>query len=745
MAAAGGSGGLVTAQGGAVWPVRSGVVPTLADGFSARPETVADLGAALVTGAVVALVPARIAGERPGGWLESCGKTQLAVSVSESLWLAGRLDLLLWVSAARRASILSSYADAAAAVQETDLGGDGESVAARFAGWLRQTTRPWLVVMEDLNDPAGLDGLWPSGPAGRVLVTTADPAALSGEHRALVRPVGVYTPAEALTYLSGRLRPGRCEDAAALAADLGYEPLALAEASAVIANSATSCADYRDMFARKRAERAAAANNSRANGAQAGGPLASGSPAAGAITWAISAELAGRLSPGGEARALLSIAAFLDGRGIPAAVFSTAAASAHLAATAADGDGTENREGQARDALNAAEQAGLLTIDPANGVALVRMSQVVQAAVRAELTEETFGQATKAAADALAEAWPEDEQPAWLARTSRLCLYSLWQAAGDLLWAGGCHPVLLRAGRSLEHARLTGPAVAYWRGLAELSDRVLGPGHPDSLTARERLAEAYLTAGQVTEALSWFRWVLAERVRVLGPDHPSAVTARRDLGHALMAAGEFTDAVAALARVLGDYERTRGPDQPDTLTAQDELAAAYRAAGQFTEAARLYQRTLDARERVQGPEHPDTMTTRFELAGACLADGRYRHALSHYKRALADRERALGPDHPDTIAARRATGSAYHAAGRMASAVQLYEQNRESCERALGADHPDTLAGCELLASAYCAVGRVTDAVTLLKDTLARCERALPPGSPVTETVRLSLAGLTGG
>jgi GAF domain-containing protein len=53
-------------------------VPSLADGFCARPETAADLAAALVTGAVVVLVPARIAGEWPGGWLESCGKTQLA-------------------------------------------------------------------------------------------------------------------------------------------------------------------------------------------------------------------------------------------------------------------------------------------------------------------------------------------------------------------------------------------------------------------------------------------------------------------------------------------------------------------------------------------------------------------------------------------------------------------------------------------------------------------------------------------
>ena len=104
------------AQGAAVWPVRAGVMPSLADGFCARAETAADLGAALVTGTVVVLAPARVAGERPGGWLESCGKTQLAVCVAESLWQARRLELLIWVTCTKRASVLSGYMEAAAAV-----------------------------------------------------------------------------------------------------------------------------------------------------------------------------------------------------------------------------------------------------------------------------------------------------------------------------------------------------------------------------------------------------------------------------------------------------------------------------------------------------------------------------------------------------------------------------------------------------------------------------------------------------
>jgi tetratricopeptide (TPR) repeat protein len=637
--------------------------------------------------------------------------------------------LLVWIVATSRASVLSGYLEAAVDAMGADPCGDGESVAGRFVRWLGETSRPWLVVLDDLCDVADLEGLWPTGPAGRVVITTANPAAFSGEQRTLIHPVGVLSPDEALTYLTGRLPadPDKRLGATDLVADLGYEPLALAQASAVIASSALSCRDYRDYFARRREQVTEAA----------GGQL----PAA-SVTWAISAEHADRLSPGGTAQTLLALAALLDGHGFPSAVFTMPAACEYLAG--GDDEGLADGE-RTPEALLAAERAGLLSVDLAGTVALVRMSAVVQAAVRAALPAGMLDRAAMATADALLQVWPGDEQPTWLARALRSCAVSLQQATGDLLWASGCHPLLLRAGRSLDHMRLTGPAVAYWSELAAVSDRILGRGHPDTLAVGEQLADAYLAAGRATEAISWFRWVLAERVRVLGPDHPGAIAARRDLGHALVAVNQFGDAVTVLDRVVGDYERVRGADQLDTLGAQDELAAAYHAAGQFADAIRLYRHTLASRERVQGPQHPDTMTTQQKLAGAYLADGRLKTAISHYKRVLTDSERVLGPDHLDTIAVRGALGSAYHSAGRMASALQLYERTRAGCERALGADHPDTLASSANLAQVYYAVGRVTDAVTLLRDTLARCEQALPPSDPLTEAVRQSLTDIAGG
>ena len=650
--------------------VRAGAVPPLADGFSARPETAAALESALVPGATVVLAPGRATPGRSGAWLEACGKTQLAASSAEWLWHSGKVDLLVWAAATSRASVLSAYVEAAVAATGADPAGDAETVAGRFLSWLAETSQPWVVVLDDLSSPADLEGLRPDGPAGRVLITTRNATAIPADQRPLVLQVGAFSPREALSYLMGRLTadPDQRLGAIDLVQDLGYDPMALAQASAVIASSVLSCRDYRDYFTRRREHMAQAAG---------------GDPAAAGVTWTFSAEQAERLLPRG-AQALLALAALLDGNGIPAQVFATPAACGYLT-----GEGAGRPPGRelARGALSILERVGLMATGSA-GTPTARVNQVIQAAVRAAAPAEMLDRAAKAAADALLEAWPDDEPGAWSAEAFRSCAASLQRVAGDLLWAGGCHPLLLRAGESLDRAHLAGPAVAYWRQLATLTDQVLGPDHADTLAAGHRLAHAYLAAGRATEAVSWFQWALADRARTLGANHPGTITARLNLGRALVAADQIGDAITVLSSAVSDYERVRGKDHPDTLSARDELAAAHQAAGQFGDATQLYRRTLSDREHAQGAQNPDTIATRQKLADTYLAGGQVKNAISQYKRVLADRERVLGPDHLDTIAARANLGAAYHSAGRMASAMQFSEQASEGYEKVLGADHP---------------------------------------------------------
>src|SRR5262249_35762712 len=239
------------------WPVVVGRPPRQADAFQDRPGLRAMIRSGLAADQVTVLTQV-VAGD--GG----TGKTQLAAAAYRAALAPGDEDAgvevpgveaAVWVTAATRAAVLTAYAQAYTRTHPAAGGaGEAEELAERFLAWLQVTPRRWLVVLDDLADPADLDGLWPAGPAGRVLVTTRRrDAALPG--RRSVIDIGVFTEAEAAAYLTAKLSaaPGApramLDGAPELAEALGYLPLALSHAAAVIINDATTCAAYTELLA----------------------------------------------------------------------------------------------------------------------------------------------------------------------------------------------------------------------------------------------------------------------------------------------------------------------------------------------------------------------------------------------------------------------------------------------------------------------------------------------------------------
>jgi tetratricopeptide (TPR) repeat protein len=707
---------------------RVGEVPPLAEGYTDRPDTARGMLDALVPGATLALVPGSAFAEGPSNWLGACGKTQIAVIVAETLWRSGAIDALIWISATSRESVLSAYVEASAAAFGIAPTGTAESVATRLVSWLGTTDRRWVVVLDDLQDPADLDGLWPEGPSGRVLITGTQLSLVSGRRGVQVIPVGFFSVREALNCLTERLsvNPAQRQGAIDLIEALGREPLALAQAASVVANSTLACRDYRDYFARRRQQIGVAAGEV---------------PSAAAVTWTLSLGQAESILPGASIRLMLVLVALFDGHGIPGSIFSTSAVAAYLGG-AVTAFSTAVDPKPAWDALLAIERAGLVSVNRAVSPPTILVNSVLQAAIRLAAPANVQEPAARAAANALLEIWPIDEPAPWTAASLRLNAASLHDAAPDVLWADGCHPLLLRAGRSLDNARLVGPAVEYWRDLSARCDTKLVPGHPDALVVAAHLAAAYLAAGYAGEAVHWYQRVLAERGRELAPGHPAIIAARVNLAKALVMAGEPADAVTVMQRAVSECEQFRGPGHSDTLSARDELAAAHQATGDIAAAGRLLSRNLADRERLQGPRDAETIATRDRLAAVFLAEGKSKDAISHYKRALSDREKVLGPDHPDTLATTANLAAAYRAAGRMPAAMQLLQQCCANSERALGPDHADTLTRLASLAHLYYAAGRVGDAIALLRDTVTRCERVLPAGDPLTQAVQQSLINL---
>ena len=746
-----------------------GIVPPLADSYSPRPETGPGLARSLRPGKAVALVngaetPAAPAAQ--GG----TGKTQLAVEFAHAMRNSRTVEVMVWVTAPSRESVVSGFAQAANTVDASHPTEDAEAAAARFVSWLAHTRRPWALIIDDLARPTDLQDLWPAGASGRVVITVRGTAASVGDASLgdtsfsdagfsdkdlTVIPVGGMSRREALSYLTSRLidHPDQRLEALDLGADLGGLPLGMAQATGVMRTLGLDCREYRAQLAERRPQM----------------PGVDGVSASVLATWSIAAECADELPPAGLAWPTLVMAAVLDHHGVPGSVLTSPASCSYIrgrpsTATAAD-------QNVVHAALNNLAQAGLITIDPASAARTVQLHASVQAAVFAYLPRPELDQAVLAAADALLEAWPEDggatggsgisggsgasggsggsggsgvpvdqASQSQLDQALRDCTWALRANDGGQLWMPAAHPVLFRAGLSLEHSRLSSSAIAYWKSMLATSTRLLGPAHAQAVLARDRLAAAYESAGRSADAIAVFAAALADRERNSGPEHAQTIAARGHLAHAYISAGRPDEAVILYEHAVADSDRLLGSAHPVSLDARASLAQAYQAAGELRPAIGAYQMLLAESERTLGSGHPTTLGARASLGAAYAANGQLREAIGQYERAVADQERMHGRDHAETIAARASLASAFRAAGKQKEAIAQYERVLADRERIQGADHSDTIAARANLAYAYRCAGRLKDAIPQYERTLADRVRINGADHRDTLTARGNLA-----
>ncbi|HXO25576.1 MAG TPA: tetratricopeptide repeat protein, partial [Streptosporangiaceae bacterium] len=635
----------------------SGIVPPLADTYYTRAETGSDLASSLRAGETVVLVhgdESDAAAVATGG----TGKTQLAVEFAHAMWNDRLVEVLVWVTATNAEAVITGFAQAANTVDAGPSSEGAEAAAARFVSWLAHTKRPWALIIDDLADVADLERLWPSGAAGRILITTRLPAKSWDSRDLRVVPVPGLSRREALSYLSSRLtdHPDQRIEALDLGEDLGGLPLALSQATAVINARQQGCREYRIALNERRRHMSGV----------------DGASATVLATWSLAAECADGRPPGGLAWPTLVLAALMDHHGIPGAVLTSPAACSYIIGRPSTAGGAD--QNMVRAAINNLAAVGLVTIDPASPVRTVQLHASVQAAARSYLTQADLEQVALAAADALLETWPEGEGGLQLDQALRDCAAALRASDGGLLWKTEAHPLLFRAGLSLENSRLSDAAITYWQSMLSTSTRLLGPAHANAVVARDRLAAAYESAGRSGEAVSVFQAALADRERNQGPDHPETIAARGHLAHAYQSAGRPADAVGLYERTVADSERLLGPGHPVTLASRASLADAYSKAGQIRDGVSGYELLLADAERVLGAGHPTTLSARASLAAAYAANGQAKPAIEQYERVVTDQERMHGRDHPDTIAARASLASAYRSAGKLKDAMVQYER-----------------------------------------------------------------------
>jgi tetratricopeptide (TPR) repeat protein len=264
-------------------------------------------------------------------------------------------------------------------------------------------------------------------------------------------------------------------------------------------------------------------------------------------------------------------------------------------------------------------------------------------------------------------------------------------------------------------------------------ERVLGPEHPDTISARHYVARSVLLQGRYAEAETEYRQLVKWRERILGNEHPDTLASRNNLALALDGEGKHGEAETEDRGILELENKALGPEHFSTLSTRMNLGAVLCEEGKYVEAEKEDRAVLEVAERVLGSEDPVTMGARSNMAEAFCGEGRYAEAEEQERIVFKIAEKVLGPDHPNTLVSRSNLADDLSHEGKYPQAEAEHRAVLELRERVLGLDHPDTLVTCYNLARCLQIEDKKEEAALFARRAAEGAQKALGPDHPETK------------
>ena len=581
--------------------------------------------------------------------LGGVGKSELALHHAHTH--RGDYQLVWWVTAADPEQVEAGMAGLAGRLcPPVALAGSTQDAAAWAVGWLQGHDR-WLLVLDNVDDPADVEGLLGQLRDGHIVLTTRRDV----DWQRIATPIrlDILDPepaAQIITARTGHASGQDQADAAAVAAELGFLPLALDQAAAYMIQAQIRPGQYLGTLRSHPARMYAAAAG------QAQQTIAR--------LWNITIDAIGHRDPG--AIRLLQILACYAPDNIPRVML-----------------GGHDDTGQLDEQLGLLRSYSMITLTAVT-VSIHRLVQAVTLAMPiatglrpADIALDWLDDAIPpdpdrnvAAwpllraliphADALTSHYPDGQQPSSLGRVHNE-IAGFYQSQADHLRALDLRESALR-----------------------IYQAHLEPDHPYVATALANLAITYRDLGRAADALPLFERALQITQTAWGPDHPNVSIAQGNLAVTYKDLGRVADALPLEERALRITETAQGPDHPRVAIRLGNLAVTYRDLGRAADALPLEERALQITETARGPDHPDMATALGNLALTYKDLGRAADALPLEERALQITETTLGPDHPYMAIRLRNLAVTYRDLGRAADALPLEQRARQIRDREEG-------------------------------------------------------------
>ena len=702
--------------------------------------------------------------------LGGIGKTQTAVEYAYRY--RDDYRYVFWVGADTELELTSGYVAIAQTLNLPLKDAENQDETVQYVRLWLSREEGWLLIFDNADQPDLVQPFLPREIQGHILVTSR---AQDFQDLGIVQPVTMETlnPEEAVEFLLTRtgyphpvgahprvrptqgtepvtdppsgqnppvtdpgqsrgIAPTEYTAATALAAELGYLPLALEQAAAYIVTNRVPFNDYLNSYRKQRLKRLEKAKPKLGHYADSV-----------ATTWALNLKEVQKAAP--AAAALLNYCAFLHADAIPFNLFTQGAAELGEPLSTALADAADDLL-DLYDLLNPLCSYSLIRVEPESES--FSLHRLVQEVIRAELRDEGCQSWVEPLFNAMAQLTPgkgkDIEYLAWPA------LDRLVNHVQDL--ASHCQQHAIASTVSADVFHVMG-AYLLERGQYVLADpllqtaldlrrNLLGDEHEDIAASLDQAARLYYYQGRYGEAEPLYQDALAMYKRLLGDEHPDVASSLNNLALLYFNQGRYGEADPLYQDALAMYKRLLMNEHPDVASSLNNLALLYNNQGRYGEAEPLYQDALAMYKRLLGDEHPSVANSLNNLAGLYGDQGRYGEAEPLYQDGLAMRKRLLGDEHPSVANSLNNLAGLYYDQGRYGEAEPLYQDALAMRKRLLGDEHPDVASSLNNLALLYSNQGRYEEAEPLSQDALAMTKRLLGDEHPDVANSLNNLANL---
>lgn len=689
-----------------------GDVPPRNPNFTGREELLSRLHKELLTVREAAVLPQALHG------MGGVGKSQLAIEYVHRH--SSEYDLVWWISAEQNILVLSSLVKLAQRLG-LDVSPEANSAVPAVQDALNTGKieyERWLLVFDNAESIEEVRPYFPTGGAGKILVTSRNPE-WAGVARAL--EVDVFTRAESKAFLTNRTPELTDNDADRLAEALGDLPLAVEQAASWRAATGMPVDEYLGLLEEKRIE---LLDDTSSSGYQKNSVAAA---------WNVSLDRLDKVNR--SALHLLQVCSFFSPEPISREFFRGSAVSPITDPL----DQTLRDSVKLGRAIRDIQRFALAKLNHQNNT--LQIHRLIQTVIIGRM-DESQRELMRAGAHALlASANPHSP-----GRHSR---WGVYQSLLPHVQASGA--VDSTDPNVMDLVFETVQFLFHWgdhEGCLEFAENAykswlakLGENHAEVLRLAKYLGWIRSVVGRYDEAVEIFERSLKLYTDQFGEEDENALDAMLMVAYARRIKGDFAGARQVDERAHPICHRLFGEDDPVTLRAANSLGVSLRLNGEFKQAAELDKKTHLSRQEVLGSDDSDTLLTLNNLIIDTRESGEFVKASRQQEEAL---ERSLAafqyPDNPTVMRASRNLAVAQRKAGEHTRALELSLDTVERYRRRYGDDYPDTMSASLNLAIDSRHAGNLDEARKLGEKTLQRYRSILGEQHPHTLAAQVNLA-----